>query len=174
MDIKEALLEEHSKAQAQKIIDYIGNDQVKLKELFRYFIGDNYRLSQRASWPISYVAENHPKLFRPYLKQMIQNLNKQNIHDAVKRNTIRIFATIPIPEQFQGEIYDLCYEFIFSVKEPVAVRCFSIGVITKIADSNPELKPELDEAFMVLKEEKSAGIQSRLKHYYKKRKSATL
>jgi hypothetical protein len=170
MDIKEALLAEHSKAQTQKIIDYVGDDKTKLKELFNCFIGDNYRLSQRASWPISYIAENHPVLFLPYLKRMIKNLHKPDIHDAVKRNTVRVFEVIAVPERLQGEIYDLCYNFIFSLKEPIAVRCFSIGVISNIADSNPALKEELDIAFEVLKEESSAGIQSRLKRYYRKKK----
>jgi hypothetical protein len=82
---------------------------------------------------------------------------------------VRVFELIPLPEKMQGEIYNLCYEFIFSLKEPIAVRCFSIGVVTKISDSNPELKEELDLAFEVLKEESSAGIRSRLKKYYKNR-----
>jgi len=37
MDIREALLVEHSKAQCKKIVDYIGADKKKFAEFMRLF-----------------------------------------------------------------------------------------------------------------------------------------
>ena len=169
MNIKETLLAEHSKAQAMRIFHYVGKDKERLNELFTFFLGDNYRLSQRAAWPISFIAEKHPKLFAPYLKTMLKNLQKHDIHDAVKRNTLRVFELIAIPEELEGEVYDVAYKYIFSIKEPIAVRAYSIGIVVKIAKEIPELLVELDLAFQDLREETCAGIRSRINNYYKKR-----
>ena len=50
MDIREALLAEHSKGQTTKIVRYIDGDPVRFAELMKLFLGDTYRLSQRAAW----------------------------------------------------------------------------------------------------------------------------
>ena len=56
MNIREALLEVHSKEQASKITNYVGDDRKRFAELMDYLCGPNYRLSQRAAWPVLHPA----------------------------------------------------------------------------------------------------------------------
>ena len=65
MDIREALLEEHSKSQRNKIVKYIGTDKKKFAELMRVFFGNENRMTQRAAWPLSYSVAEHPELITP-------------------------------------------------------------------------------------------------------------
>ena len=44
MDIRQALLEEHSKAQCRKIVNYIGSDKQKFEELMKDFLQVNTAL----------------------------------------------------------------------------------------------------------------------------------
>jgi len=70
VNLRETILAEHSKAQTNLIIKWIGNSQQRFDELFDLFLKDEYRVVQRAAWPLSYVAIAHPKLiskhFNPY------------------------------------------------------------------------------------------------------------
>jgi hypothetical protein len=77
------------------------------------------------------------------LKALIRNLKRPGLHDAVKRNTIRILQFIPIPRSLQGHATAICFDLFKNPKEPVAVRVFSMSVLGRIAEDQPELKGEL-------------------------------
>ena len=142
MDIKAALYEEHSKIQALKIAHYIGDSQERFDELMICFFDDEWRLNQRAAYSMNFVVEKNPKLFKPHLKKAVMNLRHAK-HDAVKRNTIRILQTYDIPEKLLGTVVDICFEFLASPKEAVAIKAFSITVLFNIAKKEPDLFYEL-------------------------------
>lgn len=143
MNIKEALLSEHSKKQTIRIINYIGNDKKRFKILSNLFLGKDPLLNQRAAWPLSYICIENPGFIKPYIGKLLKNLSHENLHDAVLRNTFRVFQEADIPERYCGIIFDLC---IKNIKNPTlahAIRVFSIGTATNICMNYPELKPEL-------------------------------
>ena len=70
-------------------------------------------------------------------------MENKNIHDAVKRNTLRVLQNIEISEKYCGKLYDSCYTFLHSIKEPIAVRSFALMVLTNISKKYPELKTEV-------------------------------
>jgi hypothetical protein len=143
MDIRQALLAVHSKAQAVRIVDHIGGDPQKFAELMSIFFGSEYRLTQRAAWPTSHCVERWPELIGPYLDQMIEQLARDDVHDAVEWNVARLLQYIDIPPKLQGKVYSYCVDLVDDINEPVAVREFSLTVVTKIATANPDLKNEL-------------------------------
>ena len=160
MNIKEALLKENSRAQAQKITNYIGTDTKRFAELMDIFLHDTFRLNQRAAWVVNFCAEAHPELFEPYLGEMIANLRK-DVHDAVKRNTVRMLQNYEVPDECIGELADCCFEFLGSNDTAIAIKVFSMTVLSNIVERYPELKNELK----VLIEDQlpygSAGFKSR-------------
>src|SRR5689334_8063342 len=96
MNLREAILQEHSKKQTLKIVNFVGNNQERFDELVNLFLGDEYRVTQRGAWAASYIAEAHPELMRKHLKKIILNLEKP-VHGAVKRNTLRLLQFIELP-----------------------------------------------------------------------------
>jgi len=142
MNIRTAVVEEHSKRQALKIAAYIGNSPKRFDELMDCFFDDNWRLNQCSAYVLSFVAEKNIQLFDPYLEKAILNL-KTPKHDAVKRNTLRILQNYDIPEHLQGTIVDLAFDFLASPKEPIAIHVFSMGVIFNVAKKEPDLLHEL-------------------------------
>jgi hypothetical protein len=143
MNIKAALLKEHSKKQCNAIVKWVGNDQKRFDELFDLFLHDEYRVIQRAGWPISYCVEDHPELIKKHYAGLLKNLNKKGIHDAVKRNSVRLLQYVSIPEKFHGEVMDLCFRYITSPAEAVAVKAFSITVLQNLARQYPEIINEI-------------------------------
>ena len=143
MDLKEAILKEHSKRQTQLIAEYIGSNQKRVDELMHLFFFAEYRVVQRASWVVSYCAEAHPVLIAKHFAPLIQNLSKPGLHDAVKRNTLKVLQDLDAPDELLGTLVDLCFGFIYSPSEAIAVKAISINILVKTCIKYPELKEEL-------------------------------
>lgn len=143
MILRKEILKEHSKAQCNKIVNWVGSNQDRFDELFGLFLNDEYRVVQRAAWPVSYAVIAHPSFIGKHWKQLINNLKKPNLHNAVKRNSIRLLEDIEIPKKFQGDIMNICFAYLESPTEPLAVKVFSMSVLAKLVRSYPEIAPEL-------------------------------
>jgi hypothetical protein len=168
MDIKQALINEHSKKQTTAIVRYIGHDKNRFKTLIDIFLTEDYRLNQRAAWPLSNVCLEHPEMIRPYIGKLVKNLTKTGNHDAVIRNTLRIFQDMDIPEKHCGPLLDICFSYIRNTTLPFAIRTFAITVAANICRKYPELKPELKLLLTELNSfPQPASINSRLKRALK-------
>ena len=167
MKLKEEILKEHSKAQCTKIVKWVGSSQQRFDELFSLFLNDEYRVVQRAAWPVSYCVDVHPELISKHWKELMQNLKKPNLHDAVKRNSIRLIQGIELPKAYHGAIMDMCFTYLESPKESLAVKVFSMSVVGNLAKYYPEIKPELKLIIAHQLPHQSAGFKSRAKHILK-------
>ncbi|HOX83858.1 MAG TPA: HEAT repeat domain-containing protein [Chryseolinea sp.] len=143
MDLRKEILKEHSKTQAHKLADYVGDSTSRFKQLVDVYLAGPYRVTQRSAWPLGIIAEHHPDLIIPHLKKLIDFLSKPGIHDSVKRNTMRILQFIDIPKKNYGQVTELCFEYLQSRKEPIAVKVFSMTVLSKIIKDEPDLRNEL-------------------------------
>jgi hypothetical protein len=92
---------------------------------------------------MNYCAEHHPKLIRPYLKKLTAELQREDVHDAVRRNILRLLQFVEIPHYLKGRLYSLCLKFIADGSQPVAVKVFATTVARKIAETEPALMNEL-------------------------------
>ncbi len=143
MNLQEALENEHSKTLTQAIVKYVGNDKVRFKELLALFMKGDYRLAQRAGWPLSYVCIAEPALVKPYYGQLLQKLNEPGHHPAIQRNILRMLQETDIPEKYQGPLVDSCFRFIKSETHPPAIRAFAITCAANICRHYAELRQEL-------------------------------
>lgn len=143
MDIRKEILKEHSKTQRDKISNYVGTSAARFAELIEVYFEGPYRVTQRASWPISHCIENHPELIKPHLKKMLDFLQKPGIHDAVKRGTVRFLQFIDIPKKLHGRVAQICFDYLQSKHEPVAIKACSMTVLSRIIKDEPDLKKEL-------------------------------
>ncbi len=143
MKLIDLILKEQSKSVKDRIVAYVGKKQGRFSELVTIFLKGPYRVTQRASWPLSFCVENHPELIKPHLKAIIRNLKAPGIHDSVKRNTIRLLQFIDIPKSQQGLVANICFEFLSKPREPIAIRVFSMTVLFNIARDQQALRNEL-------------------------------
>jgi hypothetical protein len=143
VDLQKVILKEYAKAQVNKIVTYVGNNPSRFKHLIEVYLAGPYRITQRASWPLSYCVENYPKLILPHIKSILDILNEPNVHDAVKRNTVRLLQYVDLPKKYHGRVVDLCFTFLQSQTEPVAIKAFSITVLDNLTEHEPDLRREL-------------------------------
>jgi hypothetical protein len=163
MNLKQVIEAGHSKIQCLKVVTYIGSDPGKFKELINVFLKGPYRVTQRAAWPLTVCVENHPELARPHFSVLISMLTRPNQHDAVRRNILRLFQFVSLPERYHGKLLNLYFNFLTTRTEPLAVKVFSMVIIHKIVKStgSPEIAKELK---IILEDElqlASAGYRSR-------------
>jgi hypothetical protein len=143
MNLRDELLREHSKRQTTMLVQWISNDQRRFAELMELFLRDEYRVVQRAAWVLGDCARLNPQLVSGHLMNIVDNLFRSDLHDAVKRNTVRILKDIEIPEDCQGKAAEICFRFLASPEEAIAVKAFSTQVLFKLSKQHPDLKPEL-------------------------------
>jgi hypothetical protein len=144
MNLREQILFEHSKAMMLKIVRYVGNDKDRFYQLMLLFLNGEYRLSQRAAWPVSNIAYEHPALIKPYFSKLITKLQSPGEHPSIPRNILRIFSTVDLPSRHHAVLIDICFSFIRSESAAVAIRAHAISVASRICALYPELKAEFD------------------------------
>jgi hypothetical protein len=143
VELESEILREHSKRQALRIAGWVGKDQERFRHLLGLFLHGDRMTAQRAAWIVGLCAEDHPELVRPYLKQLVARMREPGVHGAVKRNVVRILQTAEIPRELLGTVATLCFGYLGSASEPIAVRAFSMTVLARIAEREPDLKSEL-------------------------------
>ena len=167
MDLRKTIVAEHSKDNCNRIVKWIGDSQVRFDELFKLFMHDEYRVVQRAAWPLSYCAIDHPELIQKHLGKLLKHMEKPGLPIAVKRNAVRLLQHIEIPERYHGKVMDLCFDYITSIDEAVAVKAFSLTILQNLSRQYPEIKNELK---LVIEERwnyESVAFKSRAKKILK-------
>jgi hypothetical protein len=163
MNLRETILAEHSKAQCNLIVEWVGSSQVRFDELFRLFLHDEYRVVQRAAWPVSYCVIAHPSFIKKHWKPFIQKLQEPGVHDAVKRNGFKLLENLDIPKAYQGPLMDLCFQCLASPAEAVAIKVFALTVLTNLAKLYPEILPEIKLLVSDQLPRQTAAFRSRVK-----------
>jgi hypothetical protein len=143
LNLREEILKEHSKAQCNYIIKWVGDSQKCFDELFDLFLKSEDIVVQRAAWPVSYCVEAHPHFINDHFAHLIKYLQKPHLHDAVKRNSIRMLKHVSIPKKYQGPIMNICFDYVASPAEAVAIKSFSLMVLSNLAKDYPEIIPEI-------------------------------
>ncbi len=167
MNLRHTIRAEHSKNNCTRIVDWIGGSQQRFDELFHLFLNDEYRVVQRAAWPLSYVVIAHPPLISRHFSKLLKNLRKPGTHESVKRNTLRLLQHISIPERFHGEVMNVCFDYIISPTEKPAIKAFSLTVLQNLSKQYPEIRQELKTIIEDRWDYESTAFKSRAKKILK-------
>ena len=143
MDLKKAIIEKHSKAQTDRIVRYVGHDKTRFDELMKVFLEGDELVLQRAGWPLSYCAQDHPSFVLPHLGKLLKLLQRTDVHNAVIRNIVRMLQYVPIPKRYQGPVMNICFDFIADPQQLAAIKAFSLTILEQLADAYPDIVPEL-------------------------------
>jgi hypothetical protein len=164
MDIEKQLSRETSRKNWDKVIAYIGEDQELFAELFTVFLKGEPHSIVGASQAVGTIGEKQPRLIRPYINDLVGYLKSDPI-DAVKRNTMRIFQFVDIPEDVEGDLFDIAMDYLKSIEIAVAIKAFSMTALRKICAKYPELAQEvIFQIEILVKEQVSAGLTNRGEH----------
>lgn len=169
MNLREELLKEkiHTKAHAMEITNYACASTQNFKELMDCFLCDDYRTAQRAAWSVSWAAKAKPSLITPWIKDLVAQLSRTDVHDAVIRNSVRVLEDIDIPEEFHADVMNACFAFIEKPSTPIAIKAFSLTTIYNLSGYYPDIKQELKLIIEALWDSETPAFKSRAKKILK-------
>ena len=167
MDLKKLLAAEHSKKQTDRIVAYVGGDPQRFAALIKLFFEGEYRITQRAAWPLSYCVRYHPELVEPYYKRLLDNLERKDIHVAVVRNTVRLLQDVSIPKRWHGRVMSICFDFVADPETPIAVKAFALTILSNLSGDYPEIRSELKLLIEEQWENATPAFRSRAKKIMK-------
>ena len=112
MNLKESLPEYHSQVETQRILHWIDGSPQRFAELMDIFFEGNTRKNQYAAGIMIHCIDRWPYLITPYIEKFILNLQNEGLHDAIKRNTVRVLQDVEIPENLHGVIAEICFNYL--------------------------------------------------------------
>jgi hypothetical protein len=161
MNLVSSLQSCNSRARVDQIVGWVGRHPGRFAKLVELLLTGPERVQIKASWPLSYCVERHPDLAQPHLSLLIRHLQKQGVHDAVKRSIVRLLQVVEVPRRLQGAAVQACFGFVADPSEAPAIRVFSMTVADNLSKSNPDMRRELQ---LILEDQlpyASAGFVSR-------------
>lgn len=150
-----------------RIVAYVGNDPRRFAELMNFFLKGEYRVTQRAAWPISYCVQYYPELVRPWYAQLFRKLTEPGTHDAVARNILRLLQFVEIPKRYQGKAMTICFDHITNVESAPAIKACALSILQQLARHYPEIGPELKLIIEEQWDQESPAFRSRARKLLK-------
>jgi hypothetical protein len=157
--LESLLMVENSRRNTDLIADLVLKKPELFDELARIYMRNEEPVSRRAAWVTDTVAEKQPRWLEPYLEEIVARLS-QFTHDGMKRQSLRMIARSPLPARQLGTLIHLCFSWLTSAGESVAVKMFSMEILYRISQQEPEIKKELADSIEWRMQEETPGFRS--------------
>jgi len=163
----ELLEAEASRNQINYILTLIGEDEKSISTIVDLALFGKYPHANRAAWTLDVLDRKHPELITPHLKTLLSHL--RNIKsDSVKRPVFSILSKRKLPKKHQAFLIDYCFDILQNNNEKIASRVFSMEILAKIAEDEPDLLTELLSVIDMHYDNASAGFKSRARNIRKR------
>ena len=124
------------------------------------------RMSLSGSWVMSEAVERSPDLLIGQYPSLY-GLLKKPCHTSMPRNVLRAMAYGNIPDELEGDLFEMCLTTVQINKEAAAVIANSITILQMICRKHPELANEISEILHSRIRYESASFKSRAKGFLK-------
>jgi hypothetical protein len=175
--LTDLLMVENSRRNTDLIADLVFNKPELFDELVSIYLRNEEPVSRRAVWVVDTVTEKHPELLDPYLESFVNALPSFE-HDGLKRVSLRMLSRSPLPQNYLGDLMNICFDWLVSSKESVAVKVYAMEILYRISEVEPDLKKELADSIEWRIGEGTPGFKNRglktLKKLYKEMSSRHL
>jgi hypothetical protein len=164
MNYPSQLLKEHSRANADLVLNHVLKDKRRVGALMDAFLEGEYRVVQRSAMVVGDLGRGKPDWLKPWHARMIAAADPAP-HPSVSRNVMRYFCELPLSsvnEEDQGPLLDLAFRLTEDQAEAVAIRVFAMTVVFNFCTLYPELKDELRGIIeLTIAEGTTPGFRSR-------------
>ena len=154
------LMQQLSRQHIDYVAHCIENSEKEFERLMLIVLHGSEPVVQRAAWAMDVCLEAHPELLSPYVETLINALPRFS-NNGVRRQVVKALSKREIPEKLEGQLADLCFEWLQSSTIPVGVKVHCMQILANIAARHPDLAGEL---YLVINEQiprNSAGFASR-------------
>ncbi len=150
-----------SGAGVNNVLQWIGTDASRLRELISLVQSGDELLTFQAAWVLGHYGEMHPGMLTPWLGTLLELIAGEEISDAVRRGIFRAFQFVTFPPALLGKAVVLAFEHLSSPERPVAVRAYAMTVVERAVHQKPGLANEVRALLKHFPAESPPGILAR-------------
>ncbi|MDR1698229.1 MAG: hypothetical protein LBR75_00175 [Prevotellaceae bacterium] len=165
MDFESRILARFPNSSIHEIQDEVLLNPVLLNELFPLIYHTNLTVAWRTVWIMEKIQFKNPALLFYKTDELIEALPHFK-HQGSKRCTLKILENTAFKE-YPVSLINLCFDWLLSPKETIAVRAICVKILYKICVSEPDFVPELHLCLSELSSETSSGMRSIIRHTLK-------
>ncbi|MDR0874324.1 MAG: hypothetical protein LBN27_12820 [Prevotellaceae bacterium] len=165
------LLSSLSRRHTDQIALWATESDENFEELYQLIFAKDPKTAWRAAWAVEKVCERQPERLAPKLAEIIAALPHFR-HDGSKRSLLLVILRAPLPEPIPVELINLCFEWLVSPRESVAVQVNCLKVLDKIARREPDLQQEIALYLSGDLSEYSVGYRTAARNWLKSKKYA--
>lgn len=115
-------------------------DPKGFESLIKLIGGKDQRIAALAGWAMSHAVGLDKKVLKlPHHKMLVAIASKTD-NNAVKRNIMRAWQWVKLPQELIFDIADIAFRFFSNPAEDIAVRVFSMTVLESCLQFIPEMK----------------------------------
>jgi hypothetical protein len=150
------LFNENSK---EYLVQYLIQNPKEIENLLMV-MDEEERPAWRAAWVLDHLNQNAPDLLKPYLATICSRL-KNTTFNGVRRSLLKILISTPTEINEDGELLDLCFQWVVSPAIPIAIRAHSMQFISDLLPAYPELKNEFQVSLQSVINDESKGVRGK-------------
>jgi len=141
-NLKDLLLKGNSRSYTDFVADIVTKRPELIADLWDIYLSLEEPVSRRAAWIIDTASEDKPEWVSPYLNSLILKLPLMQ-HDGLKRHALRMISRMPFTEGSEGSLMNITFDWLLSATESVAVKMYSIQILYRLAEKEPDILQEL-------------------------------
>ena len=144
MDLIIEIKKEHSKANTIRIAKLIESDPGLFTQLMHIYFNENdMDTARKAAWIMRECVMVNPQILDSFQGKIIQYLQSENLHDAIKRNALVLLKDRNYSTKQSGVLLEICFRYLQSASEPTAVKAHAMDIIFEMGKDHPDINHEL-------------------------------
>jgi len=168
-DLRSLLLAEMSRRNTDFVKEIVLSNPALFDALLKLALLNEEPVSRRAMWVVDVASEAEPEILLPHINDLIAAINSFQ-HDGLKRHSLRMLSRYDLTMEQFLPILDLCFDFMRSEKESVAVRYQAMHLLYKMSEKEAGLKNEIVSSIELQMLDKSSGLRNQCLKLLKKLK----
>lgn len=141
------------------VIQAVEHNPILFSDLVLLFLSNQEPVSRQAAWVVDVLTERHPDWIRPWIEEMTAKLPEFR-HDGLKRHTLRMLCTLPLPVENLGLLIQQCFNYLVT-HEAIAVKVYAMEILYRVSLQEPDIKTELADTISWRLSEESPGVRNR-------------
>lgn len=172
LSVRHELLLEHSRANADRIVGLVADDESLLVELMVCLFSDEVTVAQRAAFAVGIYGREYPARLLPWLEDLVGAIANP-VHQAIRRCGVRYMSelTEPIPKSLEKRMIGLCVGFVADPETETAIGAFAMQFVADRSERYPAAAKTLIRDLKKRFPSASAGFQNRAGKLLKKLES---
>jgi len=143
MDYRDQLLRPVSRHFVDHLVEQVYTNPSDFEHVYQLIFDSEIKVAWRAAWACQKISEKYPDWFTDVHFRELSKLSISTSHGGLRRGCLSMLNNLSLPDPIPVEFINACFDWMASLKSPIAVQSLSMKMLFRICHSLPDFKPEL-------------------------------